>query len=300
MNVRGVCPIVDTPFTETGEVDYESLRSLVGRLAASECDSVAVFGFASEYYTLTDDERRRMTEVVIDGCAESDTTAIVSITPHAMTVAVEEAEYAERTGADALMVLPPHVRVSSSERVIDHVEAIAEAVSVPVVVQYTPSGAGVQVSPEEFARLSQRVPNVDYFKIEARPPGPYISRLLEETDGEANVLVGNAGREMIEALDRGAVGVMPASSMYEIYLEIYEEHQRGNRDRAMAVHGDLLQMLTVMGQVGIQVEKDILARRGMADTNRCREPVTKPDEYHEDIFDHVYESYIEPHLSERE
>lgn len=298
MDIRGVCPIADTPFTESGEVDYESLRDLVSRLAASECNSIAVFGFASEYYTLTDDERQKMTEIVVNGCADSDTNAIVSITPHATKVAVEEAEFAEETGVDALMVLPPHVRVSSSQHVVEHIEAIAEAVSVPIVIQYTPSGAGVSVPPEEFARLHQDVTNIEYFKIEARPPGPYISRLLTETDGEAKTLVGNAGREMIEALDRGAVGVMPASSMYELYLDIYDEYQNGNRERAIALHGDLLQMLNLMGQVGIQIEKDILAERGLADTNHCREPVTKPDEYHEDLFDHIYESYIEPHLPE--
>jgi 4-hydroxy-tetrahydrodipicolinate synthase len=296
MDIRGVCPILDTPFTTDGDVDYESLRDLVSRLATSECESVAVFGFASEYYTLTDDERREMTEIVVDGCADGDTDAIVSITPHATKVAVEEAEFAEETGADALMVLPPHVRVSSSQHVIDHVEAVAEAVSVPVVVQYAPSGAGVPVSPETFARLSSRVPNLGYFKIEANPPGAYVSRLLEATDGDAKILVGNAGREMIEALDRGAVGVMPASSMYEIYLDIYDEYRSGNRERAIDVHGDLLQVLNLMGQVGIQIEKDILARRGMAATNRCREPVTKPDEYHEALFEELYESYLEPHL----
>jgi len=300
MEIRGVCPIVDTPFTANGNVDYESLRDLASRLATSKCKSVAVFGFASEYYTLTDDERREMAEIVVNECADSDTNAIVSITPHATKVAVEEAEFAEETGADALMVLPPHVRVSSSQHVIDHIEAIAEAVSVPVVVQYTPSGAGVSVSPEKFARLYRKVPNVAYFKIEARPPGPYISRLLEETGGDAKILVGNAGREMIEALDRGAIGVMPASSMYELYLDIYDEYQSGNRERAIDVHGGLLQILNLMGQVGIQVEKDILARRGMADTNHCREPVTKPDEYHGDLFDQLYETYIEPHLPDED
>lgn len=296
MNLQGVCPIVDTPFTETGDVDYDSMRNLVVRLADSECGSVAVFGFASEYYTLTDDERSEITELVVKECDENGAASVVSITPHATKVAVEEARAAERMGSDALMVLPPHVRVSSASQILNHVESVAEAVSVPVVVQYTPSGASVSVPAKRFADLYHRTENVKYFKIEARPPGPYVTELLEETDGEANVFVGNAGREMIEALDRGAVGVMPASSMYEIYLDIYDQYRSGDREAAIEIHGDLLQVLNLMGQVGIQLEKDILAERGLAETNHCREPVSKPDEYHEDLFDHVYDAYLAPHL----
>ncbi|MEF8813715.1 MAG: dihydrodipicolinate synthase family protein [Halovenus sp.] len=292
--IRGICPIVDTPFTADGEVDYENLARLVARLAESEVNSIAVFGFASEYYALSDEERRTMTEVVVEGATE--TTSIVSITPHATTHAVEEAQFAERTGADALMVLPPHIRVSSSGDVLDHISAVAEAVSVPVGVQYAPEEGGVALSPGELAALYRTVDNIEFFKVEAKPPGSYVTSLLDETDGEATVLVGNAGFEMIDAFDRGAAGVMPASAMYDVYQTIYEKYRQGDREEAIDIHGDLLQMLTLVGRVGIQFEKEILKRRDLAATAHCRDPVNSPDEYYTAQFEYVYETSLAPHF----
>ncbi|WP_436934734.1 dihydrodipicolinate synthase family protein [Halovenus marina] len=297
--IRGICPIVDTPFTDDGEIDYENLRRLVARLAESGVNSLAVFGFASEYYALSDDERRAMAEVVVEECAGTGTTSIVSITPHATKHAIEEAEFAEQIGADALMVLPPHIRLSASADVLDHISAVADAVSVPVGVQYAPEEGGVALSPGELADLYRTVDNVEYFKVEAKPPGGYVTSLLEETDGEATVLVGNAGFEMIDAFDRGAAGVMPASAMYDVYQTIYDRYQQGDREEAIDIHGDLLQMLTLIGRVGIQFEKEILARRGMADTAHCREPVNSPDEHYTEQFEYVYETYLAPHFRDR-
>lgn len=299
-SIKGICPIIDTPFTSSGDVHYENLRQLVDHLAASDVNSLAMFGFASEYFALADAERREITDVVVEQCAEYETNSIISITPHATNVAIEEAEYAEEAGADALMVLPPHIRISSAADITEHIEAIADSVSIPVVVQYAPEGDGVSVPPEALARLYHSVENVDYFKIEAKPPGEYVTSLLDQTDGEAYVLVGNAGFEMIEALDRGAVGVMPASAMYDIYLEIYDRYTGGNRDGAIDLHGDLLQMLNLIRQVGIQIEKDILARRGLAATAHCRKPVNSPDSYHEEQFEYLYETYIAPNFQRAE
>lgn len=297
MEIEGVCPIVDTPFAESGEIRYTELEELVDRLAGSDVNSLAVFGFASEYYTLSDRERQRMTEIVVDGCEGYNTNSIVSITPHATHLAIEEAKFASRAGADALMVLPPHVRLSSPAEIRDHIAKIARSVSIPVVVQYAPEGDGVSMPPEELARLYRDVANVEYFKIEARPPGKYLTSLLEQTDGCAKVLVGNAGFEMIEAFDRGAIGVMPASAMYDIYLEIHDLYRQGDCEAAVELHGDLLQMLNLIRQVGIPFEKEILARRGLVESAHCREPIEVPDEYQYDRFDHIYETYIRPNFS---
>ena len=66
-----------------------------------------------------------------------------------------------------------------------------------------------------LARLAEEVPNLKYYKIECRPPGAYISRLLELTKGQVKIFVGNAGFQMIEGLDRGAVGVIVRGAAIE-------------------------------------------------------------------------------------
>ena len=76
--LSGVCPIVDTPFTDDGDVDYDSLENLCATLIENGCDALALFGFASEFYKLTDAEREEMAERMIDVCDGRDVPSIVS------------------------------------------------------------------------------------------------------------------------------------------------------------------------------------------------------------------------------
>ena len=59
---QGVCPILPTPFSEDGEVDYDSLKTLSWGLVDMKVSAPTMFGIASEYYKLSDDERAEMTD----------------------------------------------------------------------------------------------------------------------------------------------------------------------------------------------------------------------------------------------
>ncbi|WP_049903179.1 dihydrodipicolinate synthase family protein [Halococcus agarilyticus] len=298
--LHGVCPIVDTPFTESGDVDYGGLEFLSETLIDGGCHALALFGYASEFYKLNEEERERMTRIVVDACDRGGIPSIVSVTAQSTDVAIDQAQFIEKSGADALMILPPHVRGPPESGVFDHLEAIAESVSLPVMVQYAPGSTGMTHSPRFFANLYDEVENIDYFKIECDPPGKFVSRLHELTDGGANVLVGRAGYEMIEGYDRGAVGVMPASAMYDIYLRIHTYYQQGDRQRAVDLHSELVALLNQLTKVGIQFEKRILADRGLVDSAYCRAPETTFDETYDDIYEEYYEKYVEPNIDAKQ
>ena len=294
--LSGVCPIVDTPFTDNGDVDYDSLDNLCATLIENGCDALALFGFASEFYKLTDSEREVMAERVIDICDESEVPSIVSVTAQSTPLAVEEARLYANIGADLLMVLPPYVRDPPTDAIYDHLVAVGEAVDIPVMVQYAPGSTGITMSPSFFADLYEEVETIDYFKIECAPPGKFISRLHDLTDDEANILVGRAGYEMIETYDRGAIGVMPASAMHDMYIQIHEAYHDGRRETAVDIHSDLVAVLNQLTKVGIQWEKRILADRGIIDSPHCRGPEDSLDEAYEAIYDEYCEKYVTPHI----
>jgi len=295
--IHGVCPIVATPFTDDGAVDYDSIRNQVRVLAEGGCHAAALFGVASEFFKLTDDERDRMAEVVADEAGAHDLPLVLSVTHEATEVATERAAAYEAAGADCIMVLPPSTLGPPQGEVVDHLAAVGEAVSVPVMVQYRPPETPT-MPPETLVRLGREVPNVDYFKIETDPSGPYSTQLIEETDGEANVLVGSAGKTMVEALDRGAVGVIPASFAWDVYVDIYEAYGAGDRERAIDLHDRLLPILNRVDQASLVYEKRILARRGVIETDSCRHPRNDaPDEVLDDLLETHYER-LEPLLDE--
>lgn len=294
--LRGICPIVDTPFTPEGEVDYAGLESLADSLVDGGCHALALFGFASEFYKLTESEREEMTGIVVDACDRGGVPSVVSVTAQATDVALREAERIEEAGADVLMLLPPYVRDPPTDGVYEHVRRVAESVSIPVMVQYAPGSTGMTLSPGFFADLYNDVENVDYFKIECDPPGKFIDTLHDLTDDGANVFVGRAGYEMIEGYDRGAVGVMPASAMYDIYLRIHDHYHAGNRSAAVDLHSDLVAVLNQLTKVGIQWDKRILAERGLIQSAYCRAPENTFDDTYDALFEEYYEKYVLPNI----
>lgn len=290
--IRGICPVVATPFTETGAIDGTSLERLIETLVEGGCHGVTLFGVAGEHYKLTDEEERQMLGIAAEATAEVDTPLIVAVAENSIEAAVERARFADDAGADCLMVLPPALLEPTADDHYEHIERLGAAVDLPLMIQYAPETTGVPVDLEVFERLSVEVDNVDYFKIESRPPGGDVSRLLDRAGDRVDVLVGYAGQQMLEALDRGAVGVIPGSSMFDVYLEIYEAYTRGDRERARDVHRELVPLLAHCRQTApmlVHYEKTILHRRGIIDTPRCRSPRFDPDEHYDRVFEEHYE-----------
>lgn len=294
--IKGICPIIAAPFLENGEVDYNSLRNLVTTLVRGGCHAVTLFGIAGEYYKLTDEERERMVEVTVEAAHKEGGTVIISVTDHATEVAVKRAAYFERAGADCLMLLPPFFLKPGAGYLYEHMKAVAQAVKIPVMAQYAPEQTGVAIAPETFCRLKEECPNVIYYKIECKPAGPYVTKLMELTDHQMKIFVGNAGFQMIECMDRGAIGCMPGCSMYDVYLDIYNKYVNGEREKAKEIHNKLLPMLNHIRQNVEQIisfEKRILKRRGIIQTDVCRKPSYDTDPYFDKLFDEFYEMLAE-------
>jgi len=293
MELKGICPIIATPFTATGEVDYDSLQNEVYHLADHGCHAVTLFGIAGEYYKLSDAEAEQMVRVVVDACKKKGIPSIISVTQHATEVAVKRAKYYQDCGADSLMLLPPFFLKPGAAWIYDHMKAVCNAVDIPVVVQYAPEQTGVTIAPNVLANLQNDVKTQLYYKIECKPAGGYISSVLKETDGQAKVLIGNAGYQFLECFDRGAIGAMPGASMFDLYLQIYHKYMAGDRAGAKKLHGEvLLPFLNHIRQnveMIITYEKRIMHRRGVIATDYCRKPSFATDP----VFDALFEEFLE-------
>ncbi len=291
IEIKGICPIIATPFTENGEVDYEDLYSLVKTLIQGGCHAVTLFGIAGEYYKLSDEERKKMVEITVKAARENGGKTIISVTDHATEVAVKTAKMFEEMGADCLMMLPPFFLKPGASYLYEHMKAIGKAVNIPIMAQYAPEQTGVAISPETFVKLQSECPNIVYYKIECKPAGPYVTSLMKLTDGNMKIFVGNAGFQFIECSDRGAIGAMPGCSMYDVYLDMYHKYANGDRQGATRVHNKLLPMLNHIRQNVEQIisfEKRILKRRGIIKSDYCRKPSYNTDEYFDRLFEEFY------------
>lgn len=297
--IKGICPIIAPAFSDNGDLDIDSTRNLLQTLIKGGCHTLTLFGFGGEFYKLSDQEHYQLLDLVIDECKRGGVPSIISITQHATKLAVGEAQHAEGTGADCLMLLPPFLLQPTMSDLYQHIKSIGEAVRIPIIAQYVPGLTGVTIAPDVFAQISNEVENICYFKIECKPPGPYITRLLKITQNKVKVAAGSAGVQLPEALDRGAIGAMPGSSMFELYLKIYNNYVQGHREEWIKLHNVLVPMINHILQrteMIIFYEKKILKRRGIITSDHCRLPTFTPDEYYDRLFEEYYEQ-IEPHLN---
>ncbi len=279
MGLRGCYPILATPFLPDGEVDGESVASLVRHLHACGLPGFTMFGLASEFYKLSDWDREALIEAAF-GAKAPEQTVIVSVTAHSLEVARREAGRAEEAGAGALMLLPPFFLGPSEADLRRHVLGVASATALPIVVQYAPAQTGVRMTADSFLRLNREAPNVRYVKVESSPPGPLISAITEGSDGVVGCLVGSGGLQLPDGLRRGAVGVQPASGVADYYPHVLEAFDKGDVEGAYALHADLLPLVNLLMQ-GIEplnrLEKIVLKRRGIIAHDYCRATSYEPD-----------------------
>lgn len=271
--IIGVNPITAMPFTAQGEVDEKSMVRLLEHLANSGAQGTTLFGIASEFPKLSDDERNRLAQLFVSTLAGSPIWGAMSVTDHSTELAVKRARYYASLGADALMLLPPFFLQPNPQAIQDHIFAVLEAVDIPVMVQYAPGETGLSITPQQLALVAKRYPHA-VFKIECHPPVDYTREFLALAP-EASVLNGYAGLYMLQMLNAGGKGVMPGCSFTEVYVRIYRHWHNGEHQQAEALHQSLLpfiQRWMSHCEYIIQVEKTLLMRRGIIATDYCRRP----------------------------
>ena len=274
-SIAGIIPIVAAPFSAGGALDEDSFQSLVRHLLGTGAGALTLFGLATEFYKLSDAERARMQALLLAETSRSKSVAgIISITDHSWEVAVQRACAAEAQGADALMLLPPYFLGPSEEAILVHLQRVIGSVHIPVIVQYAPLQTGVRIAADVFLRVREALPNADFVKVETQPPGPYVSQLVERSQGRLKALVGYAGVQMPDALARGAAGIQPGCSFTEVYVALWQRWQT-DRTGFRALHEKLLPYIAYWMQgteLIIKAEKVILHRRGLIAGDYCRSP----------------------------
>ena len=280
--ISGIVPIVAATFTHTGALDEDSFQVLIRHLLTTNASALTLFGLATEFYKLADNDRARMQAFLLAETVRSESVAgIISITDHSWEVASQRARDAEAQGADALMLLPPYFLGPSEDAILDHLKHVIGSVKIPVIVQYAPVQTGVRISPDVFLKLRDAFPNADFIKVETQPPGPYVSQLVERSQGRLKSLVGYAGVQMPDALARGAVGIQPGCSFTEIYVELWRLWQT-DKTGFQIFHNNLLPYINYWMQgveLIIKVEKVILKQRGIIASDYCRSPTYTLDEH---------------------
>jgi 2-keto-3-deoxy-L-arabinonate dehydratase len=272
--LRGCIPILVTPFLEDGSLDLESLEREIDWVLEEGASGVACVAIASEGYKLTEAER----DAVIGSAVRrvnGRVPVVASADGPGEEPAIDRARRGAALGANALMVLPPYFVKPGPDALASYYGRIADAANIPIMLQDAPQLTGVSMSPALWARMAETTPGLRYIKAEGTPQGPTISETIRLCGDQVAVFCGWGGLSLLDALERGAVGNMPAPNFTRFYADVQRLWETG--DRAMAEElferGVPFAMWTMQSiDHSVTAAKEDLRRRGIIVSARLRQP----------------------------
>lgn len=273
--LRGVLPVLATPYRDDWTIDGDALAGQIDWLYDQGADGLVV-AMVSEVLRLATDERELLAELVVKANGPRG-PVVVGVGADATAVAVRLARHAEATGAAAVMAIPPRVGPLSGESLREYYDALLAAVAVPVIVQdasgYT---GGDPLSARWQADLldaygADRV----LFKPEASPVGPRLSALRDATSGAAAVFEGSGGGALVDSHRRGIVGTMPGPDVVWATSALWHALERADTAYARRISAALMPMLALQQSLDayVTVQKYLLVKQRVLPHARSRPPL---------------------------
>ena len=289
MKVKGIIAAVNTPFSEDGSIDLESLQRYVNHYLDCGIAGFLVPAMAAEVWKLGDQERKEMVGTVLDE-VKGRVPVIGGASSDDRESRLNNAQILIELGCDAVLISIPFVDPDSFCR--DILE-IADLGPRSLVIQdWSFEDFGIPV--ETIVRLFDEIPCFDHLKVEVVPAGVKYSEVLAATDGQLAVSGGWASSQMIEGLDRGVSAFM-ATVLPDLYKKVYDLHFQGDRDGAQACFNQLLPIIAFSHQhldISIHFYKRMLWKQGIFSTPHVREPIAPFDKYHLRIADELIDEAL--------
>lgn len=247
---KGIIAYPVTPFKANGSVDVETLGRLVDRLVNSGVHAIAPLGSTGESAYLGDDEWELAARTAVEAVQKRVPT-IVGLSELTTLGAIKRARFAERIGANAIMVLPKSYWKLTEAEVIAHYAAIGDAVALPIMLYNNPATAGIDLSPELIARICKEVPSVTMVK-ESTGDLQRMHRLKQLTNG-AIPFYNGSNPLAFAALNAGAAGWCTAAPNLDLVgpLELFDKIQRNDIAGARDTFDRILPLLQFIVKVGL-------------------------------------------------
>jgi len=240
---QGVYVAMLTPFGEDGSINEEILRRMVDFQIDRCVDGLFPVSSVGEIVHMTQEERVRLMEIVVDQSAGR-----VPVTPGVGTShpahSIFLAQRAKELGCSAVVIAPPHFYKISDEMVEKYYETIADAVDIPIILYNIP----LFTQPLHYdvvKRLSRR-PNIVGMKDSSGSMVDLI-HFMDKVRLVGEQLTFLTGREdtFFPALMLGAKGCMTAMSgiLPEVMVGIYRAWKAGDYDKARELQFSVLLLI---------------------------------------------------------
>ena len=263
MKFEGIMPAIITPLHDDQTVNVPVLHKFLEHLIAEGADGFYVGGATGEGINLKTEERMILAEESVKAVA-GRVPCIVQVAAYDFNDAVRLAKHAESIGAEAISATTPLFFPYSEDDIFNYYKALADAVSLPVMIYYNPA-AGFPIT-ANFAARCHQVDNITGIKWTS--PNYYeMIRLKDLTHGEMNIING-PDEMLLMGLSAGADGGIGSTYNFQLknIKKVYNLFKAGDMkaaleaqtvaDRiiyAMLSHGNIPPTRAILEQMGFEV-----------------------------------------------
>ncbi|MDI9509572.1 MAG: 4-hydroxy-tetrahydrodipicolinate synthase [Bacillota bacterium] len=206
---KGAGVAIVTPFNEKNEVDYDKLGELIEFQISNKTDSIIICGTTGEASTLTHEEHLECIKYTVKK-VNKRVPVIAGTGSNCTDTAIYLSKEAQEHGADGLLVVTPYYNKATQKGLIGHFTAIANSVSLPIIMYNVPGRTGCNMLPQTVASLVNNVDNIVGIK-EASGNIAQVAEIMSLTQG--NIYLYSGCDEMIvPVMSLGGSGVISVVS----------------------------------------------------------------------------------------
>jgi dihydrodipicolinate synthase/N-acetylneuraminate lyase len=275
--LKGNMPIVTTPYTPAGAIDFDDLAREMRFFDRIGCTGAVWPQASSDVNLMSKEERLRGMAVIAQACRPLKVASILGVQGANTAEMLDYAHHAEQLEADAVIAMPPSApELQTIEGYHSYFAALARAVHRPVVLQTSIPGAPNPLVPpiELILRLAREFPNLVYVKEESPP---LVARMKEEVkhhDLLKGVFGASGGDGLLYEMRLGLDGEMTGQGAYgDVMVAMYDLYARGKLAAATDAYAKWLLMRNCEAKIA-GTQRYIFVKRGVFKSAAARPGAT--------------------------
>ena len=237
---KGVGSAVPTPFDENG-VNIFEFRKFLQFQIDNNVDALIVCGTTGESSTMTKDEKIIAINCALE-VAKGKVPIIVGTGSNNTREAIEMSKIAEKLCADGILVVTPYYNKTTQRGLIAHYKAIAESVSIPIILYNVPSRTGVNIEPQTCLELS-KIDNIVAIK-EASGNISQVAQISNLCGDNLYIYSGNDD-QIVPICSLGGIGVISvlSNTKPKFVHDMVYDFLDGNIDKARKMQLNVLPLI---------------------------------------------------------
>ena len=271
---KGSMTALVTPFRKDGGFDDKAFADFVEWQVGEGTSGLVPVGTTGESPTLTHEEHRQVVQLCVE-VAKGRVPVIAGAGSNNTAEAIALAQYAEKVGADAVLVVTPYYNKPTQRGLYAHFAAVAKATSLPIIIYNIPPRSVIDMTPETMGQLVGDFSNI----VGVKDATGKIERVSEQriTCGKDFVQLSGEDASALGFNAHGGVGAISVTANVapRLCAEFQDATLSGDRDKAIELQDRLMPLhKAIFIEPGVSGAKYALSRLGRVE-NVVRSPLVE-------------------------